>query len=74
MKISELIVTLKHLQEAHGDVEVGYHSSPGAHSWSAVSEVEFFDSNSWSEDWPDRLSKPRLPENWVIDLYNGDPG
>lgn len=74
MIISELIAALEKAKAKHGDIEVGYFSNPGAHSFSAIESLSLAETNAYSSDWPEKIGKPRLPERWVIDLYNGNIG
>ena len=76
MVISELINALAVMKEKHGDIEVGYCSNPGASSFEDIQDLSYVDANAWSKAWETRSynPRPRLPERWVIDMYNGNPG
>lgn len=74
MTVSELIALLQSVKAEHGDLEVGYHSNPGAGSFASIESADKTDLDVWIRDPRAPCYDPQAPERWVIDLYNGNPG
>lgn len=53
MKVSELIAELERAKEQHGDLPVGFYASPGATSFSAITEAERLNTE-FRDDKPER--------------------